>query len=59
MTNELGLSKWILRTVYDNLYWEDDEHLFVQMGESVEVLNLEEYKELQEDLILLGVLKRD
>ena len=54
MTNELGLSKWLLRTVYDNLYWKDDEHLIVQIGESVEVLSLEDYNELKQDLINIG-----
>ncbi len=42
-----GISKWLLRTVYDNLHWEDDEHLAVQIGESFELLTVEEYKELQ------------
>lgn len=50
----LPISKWLLRTVLDNLYAENDEQLFVQIGESTETLNMAEYKQLQQDLISLG-----
>lgn len=48
------ISKWLLRTILDNLYTEDDERLVVQIGESIETLNMIEYKQFQQDLIALG-----
>ena len=51
------ISKWLLRTVLDNLYAEDDEQLVVQIGESEETLSLLDYKLLQQDLIALGYSK--
>ena len=48
------ISKWLLRTVFDNFYYEDDEQLTIQIGESTETINEEEYKQLQQDLIALG-----
>lgn len=51
------ISKWLLRTVFDNLYAEDDERLVVQIGESEETLSLLDYKQLQQDLIALGYSK--
>jgi hypothetical protein len=41
------VSKWLLRTVLDNLYLENDEQLTIQVGESVEILNVTEYRQLQ------------
>ncbi len=60
MSNENNLhhlhpiSKWLLRTVFDNLYYENDEQLTIQIGESTEMINEEEYKQIQQDLIALG-----
>ena len=51
------ISKWLLRTVLDNLYAEDDEQLVVQIGESEETLSMIEYKQLQQDLIAMGYPK--
>lgn len=51
------ISRWLLRTVLDNLYAENDEKLAVQIGESMEFLNKEEYGQLQQDLIDLGETK--
>lgn len=50
-------SKWLLRTVLENMYAENDEQLVVQIGESVETLNMMEYKQLQQDLIAMGYSK--
>ena len=49
------ISNWLLRTILDNLYIENNEQLVVRIGESEETLNKEEYKQLQQDLIALGV----
>ena len=51
------VSKWILRTVLDNLYAENDDQLTIQVGESVETLNITDYKQLQQDLMALGYSK--
>ena len=51
------ISKWLLRTVLDNLCAMDEEQLVVQIGESEEKLNMLEYKQLQQDLIALGYSK--
>ena len=51
------ISKWLLRTVLDNLYAKDDEQLVVQIGESEEKLSMLEYKQLQQDLIAMGYSK--
>lgn len=48
------ISKWLLRTVLDNLYAEDDNQLMVDIGESVETLDKQEYEQLRQDLIALG-----
>ena len=41
------ISKWLLRTVLDNLYAEDDEQLVVQIGETEETLSQLDYKQLR------------
>ena len=51
------ISKWLLRTVLDNLYAKDGEQLVVQIGESEEKLSMLEYKQLQQDLIAMGYSK--
>ena len=51
------ITKWLLRTVFDNLYAEDDEQLVVQIGESEETLSMIEYKQFQYDLISIGYPK--
>lgn len=48
------ISKWLLRTVFDHFYAENDEQIIVQIGESTETINEAEYKQLQQDLIALG-----
>ena len=48
------ISKWLLRTVLDNLYAVNEEQIVVQIGDSTETLTKEEYKHLQQDLIGLG-----
>lgn len=53
------ISKWLLRTVLDNLYAENDKLLVVQIGESVETLNVMEYKQLQQDLVSMGILRKE
>ena len=53
------VSKWLLRTILDNLYAENDNQLMVQIGESVETLNITEYKQLQQDLIAFGYSKEE
>ena len=53
------ISKWLLRTVLDNLYVEDDNELTVHIGNSIETLNREEYNQLQQDLIALGYSKNE
>lgn len=53
------ISKWLLRTVLDNLYAEDDNQLVVDIGESVETLDITEYKQLQQDLVALGYSKEE
>lgn len=54
VVNMHPISKWLLRTVLDNLYAENDEQLIVEIGNSIETLDEEEYKQLQQDLIALG-----
>lgn len=53
------ISKWLLRTVLDNLYAENDKQLVVQIGESVETLNVMEYKQLQQDLVSMGISRKE
>lgn len=53
------ITKWLLRTVLDNLYARDDEQLVVQIGESEETLSMLEYKQLQQDLIAMGYPKNE
>ncbi|MBQ7423913.1 MAG: hypothetical protein IJV19_04110 [Prevotella sp.] len=53
------ISKWLLRTVLDNLYAEDNDQLKVNIGESVETLDKSEYKQLQQDLMALGYSKEE
>lgn len=53
------ISRWLLRTVLDNLFAENDEKLAVQIGESMEFMNKEEYGQLQQDLIALGETKNE
>lgn len=53
------ISKWLLRTIFDNLYVENDKQLTVDIGESVETLDITEYKQLQQDLIALGYPKEE
>ena len=48
------ISKWLLRSILDNLYAENVEQLSIHIGESVETLDKEEYKQLQQDLVALG-----
>lgn len=53
------ISKWLLRTILDNLYVEDENQLMVDIGESIESLNIIEYKQLQQDLVALGYPKEE
>lgn len=53
------ISKWLLRTILDNLYAEDDNQLMVDIGESVETLDITKYKQLQQDLVALGYPKEE
>ena len=53
------VSKWLLRSILDNLYAEDDNQLMVDIGESVETLDKKEYKQLQQDLMALGYSKEE
>ena len=54
ISNRWPISKWLLRTVLDNLCSVDDENLEVNIGESIETLDRRDYKQLQKDLIELG-----
>ena len=52
------VSKWILRTVFDNLRdAENNRHALVSIGDSVEVIDSVEYEQLRQDLISLGYAK--
>ena len=53
------ISKWLLRTILNNLYAEDDNQLMVDIGESAETLDITEYKQLQQDLVALGYPKEE
>lgn len=53
------ISKWLLRTVLDNLYAEDENQLMVDIGESVETVDKSEYKQLQQDLMAMGYSKEE
>lgn len=49
------VSKWLLRTVFDNLRdAENNRHAFVAIGDSMEVIDKGEYEQLRRDLICLG-----
>ena len=58
-TNELSpVSKWLLRTVFDNLRdAENNRHALVAIGDSMEVIDKGEYEQLRRDLIRLGYSK--
>ena len=48
-------SKWLLRTVFDNLRdAENNRHALVSIGDSMEVIDKGEYEQLRRDLISLG-----
>lgn len=50
-----NISKWLLRTIYDNLQdTENNRHALVSIGDSLEVLNKKEYNQLRQDLIRWG-----
>ncbi len=52
------VSKWLLRTVFDNLKdAENNRHALVSIGESMEVIDKKEYKQLRHDLISMGYSK--
>ena len=49
------VSKWLLRTVFDNLRDADNNHhALVAIGDSMEVIDKVEYEQLRRDLISLG-----
>lgn len=49
------VSKWLLRTVFDNLRnAENGLHALVAIGNSIEVIEKNEYNMLRDDLIRLG-----
>ena len=49
------VSKWLLRTVFDNLRdAENNRHALVSIGDSMEVIDKGEYEQLRRDLISLG-----
>ena len=49
------VSKWILRTVFDNLRdAENNRHALVSIGDSLEVISKQEYNQLRQDLIRWG-----
>jgi len=52
------VSKWLLRTVFDNLRDADNNHhALVAIGDSMEVIDKVEYEQLRRDLISLGYSK--
>lgn len=52
------VSKWLLRTVFDNLRdAENNCHALVAIGDSMEVIDKGEYEQLRRDLISLGYSK--
>ena len=52
------VSKWLLRTVFDNLRdAENNRHALVSIGDSMEVIDRGEYEQLRRDLISLGYSK--
>ena len=52
------VSKWLLRTVFDNLRDADNNHhALVAIGDSMEVIDKGEYEQLRRDLISLGYSK--
>lgn len=52
------VSKWLLRTVFDNLRdAENNRHALVSIGDSMEVIDKGEYEQLRNDLISLGYSK--
>jgi hypothetical protein len=52
------VSKWLLRTVFDNLRdAENNCHALVAIGDSMEVIDKVEYEQLRRDLISLGYSK--
>lgn len=52
------VSKWLLRTVFDNLRdAENNRHALVSIGDSMEVIDKGEYEQLRRDLISLGYSK--
>lgn len=48
------ISKWLLRTIWDNLYAIDDERIAVDIGNSIEYLDKRDYEQLHRDLVCLG-----
>lgn len=52
------VSKWLLRTVFDNLRdAENGHHALVLIGDSMEVLDKGEYEQMRRDLVCLGYSK--
>ena len=52
------VSKWLLRTVFDNLRdAENNRHALVSIGDSMEVIDKGESEQLRRDLISLGYSK--
>ena len=50
-----NISKWLLRTIYDNLQdAENKRHALVSIGDSLEVISKQEYNQLRQDLIRWG-----
>ena len=50
-----NISKWLLRTIYDNLQdAENKRHALVSIGDSLEVISKQEYNQLRHDLIRWG-----
>lgn len=48
------ISKWLLRTIWDNLYAIDDKRIAVDIGNSIEYLDKRDYEQLHRDLVCLG-----
>ena len=50
-----NISKWLLRTIYDNLLDAVNKpHALVSIGDSLEVISKKEYNQLRQDLIRWG-----
>ena len=50
-----NISKWLLRTIYDNLQNAVNKpHALVSIGDSLEVISKKEYNQLRQDLIRWG-----